>query len=760
MSVIHQENLETFEQKKDIDLKEYLSVIRKRRWVVFFISLIIIVSITTHTFKVRPEYRAVVRLLIDKENPNIVSFDEVLSLDGRSAEYYQTQFKIITSRGVIEKVITQLDLEKEFDELQEREKETKSLSNILSALSESVIQLLTSIFKKDQDQSIVVDKTVPSKIDNPALRKEELLFREIIEPLTVTPIMNSRLVDLEYTGYDPQRITEIVNAIARVYIEQNLENRLYASEDAAVWLDERLTSMQGRVENSERALQIYSKNAGVTSIEDKQKTLDQELSEFNAELIKTTKKRVKLEQKYKNSQNPDLSNSILEIINNALIQNLNKDLSVLRAKQSELEGKYGTKHPKMIQVVLKINQIKEIIAIEVKKIHDSIQNRYQLALIEEQSLKDRLQKLRDESEFLNEKSIRYGVLKREAVSNRQMYELLLKRLKETDLSQGLRTNNIRIIDKAKPPLEPFKPNKKQNILIGIIFGLISGLGLAFLIEYLDNTVKEPDEIAIRFNIPFLGLVGNDINSDKKTSVANPGLTSKIKLIAYRDPESNISESLRTIRTNVIFSADGDKDKVFMVTSSLPKEGKTTVASNLAVVMASLGERVLIIDADLRRPSIHKELNCMKSPGLSSYLIRQKEIDEIIIDTQINNLSVVPSGLTPPNPSELLSHPQMKALLDYAREHYDRVILDTPPVASVTDPIVISRQAHAVLFVIRFGLAPRDAISKSIQQLKLVKANIMGAVLNGVDFSKDSYYYQYYYKHYYHKETDGEKATPS
>ena len=285
------------------------------------------------------------------------------------------------------------------------------------------------------------------------------------------------MIDLEYTGYDPQKISKIVNAVARIYIEQNLENRLYASEDAAIWLDERLTSMQEKVENSERALQIYSKNAGVTSIEDKRKILDLQLVEFNTELTLATKKRVKLEQKYKNSQNPEFANSLSEVISNQLIQNLYKDLSILKGKESELKEKYGLRHPKMIRIISQINQINKIISTEIEKIHDSIHTDYQLALIEERSLIDALKKFRDESAFLNEKSIRYSVLKREAASNRQMYELLLKRLKETDLSQGLRSNNIRVIDPAVPPLEPFKPNKKQNILIGIILGLFSGSGL-------------------------------------------------------------------------------------------------------------------------------------------------------------------------------------------------------------------------------------------------------------------------------------------
>ncbi len=750
MNVV-QENLDSFEQEKELDLKDYLRVIRKRKWVIIFIFLIVVISVTTHTYKLQPVFKATTRLLIDKENPNVFSFAEVMRFSGQGTKYYETQFKIIKSRNIINKVIKKLNL----DEQPEIGSEVKnsSIKDMVISNVKGWLRMLRDIIAPSKLDSTITETTNPEAMNDPEIRSKELLYRRIVGPLMVKPIQNSRLVDLEYTGLDPMKITRIVNAISQVYIEQNLENRLYASEDAAQWLDERLTSMQEKVENSERALQIYSKNAGVTSIEDKRKMLDEQLSEFNGELTMAVKKRIQLERIYKNSQDPELANSLKEIINNELIQNLNKDLSVLKAKQSELKGKYGPKHPKMIQTISQINQINDIIAIEIKKIHDSIHTDYQLALIEEQSLKDALIKFQDELEFLNEKSIRYGVLNREAASNRQMYELLLKRLKQADLSQGLRTNNIRIIDSAVPPLGPFKPNRKRYIFIGIIVGLFSGIGLALLIEYLDNTVKEPDEIPLKFGIPFLGLVGSHLTEGKKMPASGKNPSASIELIAHKDPSSNISESLRTIRTNVLFSTDGDKHKVFMVTSSLPGEGKTTVACNLAIVMASLGEKVLLIDADLRRPSVHKTLNVAKAPGISSYLIRQIEVSEIIVDTQIKNLSVIPSGIMPPNPSELLSHPQMKTLLDYARKNYDRVIVDTPPIASVTDPIIVSRQAHAVLFIIRCGSTPRDAVAKSIQQLKQVKTNIMGAVLNGVDFSKDSYYYQYYYKHYYCKDEE-------
>jgi len=733
-------NPESAEDEVEIDLKAYLRIMRKRIWVIVGVFVFILVTAAAITMKTRPMYKASTRILINKENPNVISFEEVLQLDSKSTEYYETQYKIIKSRNLITKVIETLDLKNSTEFLPD---DADDKNNLKTRVLEIVIGFwedVLDIAGKEKDESLEI------AIDSEAYENERL-YQLFLTRLAIKPILKSRLVDLEISGYNPRIITKITNTLASRYIEQNLENRLYASEDAAIWLDERLKGLQVKVETSERALQSYSRQIGIVSIEDKRKSLDQQLDELNSDVIKAKSKRIKLQTLYKNTQDPKFAKSLPQIIENRLIQTLHEKLANLNDVQSKLGEKYGIKHPRMLQISSQIAKIQEMIDIEVKKIHESIYTQYQLALIDERSLIEALETQQEEASFVNEKSIGYGVLKREADSNRQMYDILLKRLKETDMSQGLRTNNIRVIDKAVPPLEPYKPKKKLNLLLGVVLGLFGGIGLAFLIEYLDNTVKEPDEIAIRFGIPFLGLVGNYdgvLQSKEKNST-------DIELITLRDPSSNVSESLRTIRTNVIFSADGDKEKTFMVTSALPGEGKTSVASNLAVVMASLGERVLLIDADLRRPSIHKVFRINKIPGLSSYLIRQKEINEIIVESGIDNLSIIPCGITPPNPSELLSHPQMPALIEYARNSYDRVIIDTPPVASVTDPIIISRQAHAVLFVIRCGVAPRDAVSKSIQQLIQVQANILGAVLNAVDFRKDSYYYQYYYKHYYYKE---------
>ena len=740
------------EPESEFRLGDYWQIVWKWKWIVLAVFLIVVVTVTTKTYKLRPMYRATGRILIQSSRANYVSSEQGTIHEANTNGYFQTQYEIIRSRSVVGKVIEHLDLKNSPEFSGKKDKKTGLGFAQIKRKTIKFISTKIKQFRGDKDDK--PNQTLSPKDFEPGLVQKELLYHRVASRISVSLVEESRLVDISMTGFHPQIITEIVNSIIKTYINKNLENRLFASEDAVEWLDSRLKTMQEKVEISEKALQEYSRTVGAISLESKLKLMNGELSNVNSQLTKARKERVILERLVGSFESPEIAESIPEIVTNKLVQELNLELSNLTLNESELKRRYGPKHPKLIQISSKIEKITESIDLQIKRIQESKRTELRLAIAAEESLEGALNEKQDEATFISEKSIRYRVLRRDAESNRNMFDLLLKRLKETDLSSGLRTNNIRLVDKAVPPLGPFKPDKQRNIMMGMVFGLLGGLGLAFFIEFLDNSVKEPDEIITRFGIPFLGLVGS--HSVENRARAETSLHEK--LITLKEPSSSISESLRTIRTNVIFSADGDKKKTLMVTSALPAEGKTTIASNLAIVMASLGEKVLLIDADLRRPSIHRMFNVPKSPGLSSHLINRKTLDEIIHKTTVENLFIIPSGIIPPNPSELLSHPQLQALLETATQSYNRVIVDTPPVASVADPMIISKVVDAVILVIRSRETARDVVSRAVNQLKNVNSDILGAILNDVDFRKDSYYYQYYYKHYYYKEDKNDQTA--
>ena len=401
-----------------------------------------------------------------------------------------------------------------------------------------------------------------------------------------------------------------------------------------------------------------------------------------------------------------------------LIETLKEKQVVLETQLAELSKRYKDKHPKMIRMKAEL-----------------------------QSVKEKLDYHTTEILCLNRKAIQYGTLRREAESNREMYNILLKRAKETSLSEGLQTGNIRVVDPAEVPVKPFRPRKKLNILLSSIIGLIGGIGLAFFFEYLDNTIKTPDDVEHYIKLPFLGFVPRT-----KEKVADP---KTVDLISHEEPRSTISEAYRSIRTAIMFSSSEKPVKSILVTSAGPQEGKTTNVINLAITMAQAGDKVLLVDTDMRRPRIHKTFAYDNSKGLTNYLVGNAEIESVIQHTSMPELSILPCGPIPPNPSELLISDRMKQLIKQVNGQFDKILFDSPPIAAVTDAVILANMADGVVQVIHNGKTNCNVILAGKEKLLGAKAKILGVILNNVDTSRENYYY-YYYHHYYYGE-DGKKS---
>jgi len=366
-------------------------------------------------------------------------------------------------------------------------------------------------------------------------------------------------------------------------------------------------------------------------------------------------------------------------------------------------------------------------------------------------LKAALAKQKKESLELNQKAIQYGVLRRESESARYMYELLIKRFKETSLTEDMKTGNIRIVDRAEVPEYPIKPKKKLNILLAIIVSLLTGTGLAFFFEYLDNTIKLPEEVEKHLNIPFLGSTPL-FSTKNKWNIR--GDTSP-ELVAFNYPRSTASELYRNIRTSILFSSAESVPQVILITGVGPQEGKTITTANLAVTMAQADSKIVILDCDMRRANVHKVFGTANDHGLSNFLVGNSNMREAIVHTRISNLDVIPCGPIPPNPSELLGSTRMTTLLNSLRKHYAHILIDSPPSIAVTDAVVLSKSVDGVILVIRAGYTAKEIIKSGIAQFGAVGTHILGAVLNGADMSRDRYHYQYYY-YYYGKDGDRRK----
>jgi len=737
--------------EEQINLRDYLYVIQKRRWTVITVFAVIVITVAILAFTATPIYEATARLIIDKENPNVVSIQEVMSVDASGSDYYQTQYKIIESRTVAREVIRRLNLDKS------EEFFPKPKDDLISNLKRSIQE--TIAFWKDSITSLLRtgDESIPKTLLG--FEPDSPLVSDFIKRIKVSPIRNSRLVDVRFEGKDSVLAATIVNTLADVYISQNLETKLRAVQDAVKWLHNRIQEERKKVEKAEQALLRYKeKHSIITDFSsDVENITAQKLAHLNTQVVEAESNRVEAETRYKQAMvltgTPDMLDSIPEVLNNELIRQIKSMEVELFKRMSELSKKYGQKHPRMVAIESELNTLQKRRIQEVSRVINSLKNEYKVALAKENSLKAALAKQKKESLELNQKAIQYGVLRRESESARYMYELLIKRFKETSLTEDMKTGNIRIVDRAEVPEYPIKPKKKLNILLAIIVSLLTGTGLAFFFEYLDNTIKVPEEVEKHLNIPFLGSTPL-FSTKNKWNIR--GDTSP-ELIAFNYPKSTASESYRGIRTSILFSSAESVPQTILITGVGPQEGKTITTANLAVTMAQADSKIVILDCDMRRANVHKVFGTANDHGISNLLVGNSNMREAIHHTRIPNLDVIPCGPIPPNPSELLGSTRMKTLLNSLRKHYAHILIDSPPSIAVTDAVVLSKSVDGVILVIRAGYTAKEIIKSGITQFGAVGTHILGAVLNGVDMSRDRYHYQYY-QYYYGKDGDRRKES--
>ena len=737
--------------KDRIDLRDYLRVVLKRKWTIITVFAVTVITVMIHAFTATPIYKATTRLIIDKENPNVVSIQEVMAVDASGTDYYQTQYKIIESRSVAADVIRRLRLD-ENEEFSPKPKDDL-ISNIRRSISQTFTSWkdgLFSLFRTEKPSSSVPEQ---EEVDHK-------LVSTFINRIDVTPIRNSRLVDISFEAKDPALAAKITNTLAAAFIDRNLDTKLRAVQDAVKWLHSRIEEERKKVEKAEQALLKYKeKHEIITDFSsDVEKVTAQKLAQLNTQVVEAESKRVEAETRYQQAAaltgSPDMLDSIPEVLNNDLIRQIKAMEVDLYKRMSELSKKYGEQHPQMQAIESELKTLQKRKGQEITRVINSLRSEYKVAEAREKSLKASLEKQKRESLDLNQKAIEYTVLSRETESAKQMYDLLIKRFKETSLTEDMRTGNIRIIDRAHVPNAPVRPKRALNILLAVLLGLISGVGLAFFFEYLDNTIKLPEDIQRYLRVPYLGPV------PAMALNGIPESREKPELVAFHSPKSTASEAYRGIRTSILFSSAEKPPQVLLISSAAPQEGKTTTALNLAISMAQAGGKTILLDCDMRKPSLHKIFGYPRDKGISSILVGNCEVRDALITTQVPNLDIIPCGPIPPNPSEILGSPRMSKLMEFLRKTYSKIIIDSPPITAVTDAVVLGSLVDGTVLVIRAGGTPREIVRNGLNQLKGVNSPILGVVLNGVDMDRDGYYYYQYYYYYYGEDGERKKKVHS
>ena len=729
--------------EETIDLRDYLRVLSKRRWTVFSLFMLVVLTVSVHTFTTTPIFQASTRIVIEKENPNLMSIQEVMAVDATGSDYYQTQYKIIESRAVARDVIRKLDLQ--------------SSPEFFPPPKDDIVSTTKAWFKESiawwTEWTVSLLKTGPESGDENTEKTDSALVSSFINRVSIEPIRNSRLVDVRVDATDAGLAAKMANELVRAYIDQNLETKLNAAKDAVLWLSERIDDERSKVEIAENALLRYKEQHGIITdfSSDAEQITAQKLAQLNQQVVEAEAKRVEAETRYRQAlsveKSPDMLDSIPEVLANDLVREIKKMEVNLYTRMSELSKKYGRQHPKMLAIDSELKDLKKRKATEVKRVINSLRNNYKIALAREETLKKALAAQKQDSLQMNQKAVQYGVLRRQAESARNMYELLVKRFKETSLTEEMKTGNIRVVDRAEVPENPVKPKKKLNVLLAMVVGLTLGIGLAFFLEYMDNTIKMPEEVKNYLGIPYLGMV-----PAMETKASQNGIPGD--LVTLHSPKSTASESFRGIRTGILFSSADEAPQVILVTSAGPAEGKTICAANLAITMANAGSRVALIDCDMRRPRMHKVFDVDRENGISSIMVGAADFKSCMVDSGVDNLDLIPCGPIPPNPSEILGSKRMVALTDALRKRYTRIIIDSPPLTAVTDPVILSQVVDGTLLVVRAGETPRQVIQNGVAQVRTARGQILGAVLNGVSARRDSYYYYQYYYYYYGE--DGRK----
>jgi capsular exopolysaccharide synthesis family protein len=703
-------------------LYDYLLVLRKHQWLIISFMLAVVTIVSIATFRMQPVYVATTRIELGRENVNILpfqgtdSYDYMLDLEN----YIETQSKILTS-------------------------ETLALQTIRTGVLTGQPQFQNS----DPSSEALATGSLANQKRPPELGA-------FLGSLTVKRVPNSRLMDISFEATSPELAAQVVNAHIRNFIDQNRRSHYDATTAATTWLTDQLDELKIKVKNSEDARLDYERKNQIWELDDKQNLTTQRLSEISRQLIEAQGERMRKQSLFEFAKAGD-ADLVPQIRDSATVQDLLHKRGDLNVQYTEAINQYGPNFPKVLRLQSQLKEIDQSLDREKRAVVVRLGSEYHEAQQREALLVRTLDQQKAEANLMSGRMVQYNILKRDAEADKALYDGLLTKLKEAGISAALQSSNIRVVDPAMIPSFPSRPAKARNVALAFLVGLVGGIGLAILREYMDNTVKTPDDIETLARLPSLAVVpefedsnGNGRRRKTLSEALGNGHSRQVELVAQHLPKSQMSEAFRALRTALLLSQAGHPPQVILVTSALPREGKTTAAANLAVTLAQLGDRTLLIDADLRKPGIGRLLNMNggKHAGLSSYLAGVSSLDLVTVQhPSIANLSAIPTGPLPPNPADLLSSHRLADAITQLRAKFKFIVIDTPPVMAATDAVILSVKADGVVLVVRSGETPKEAFTRTRDLLVSVKCRLLGVVLNAVNSSAPDYYYSYRYYPY-------------
>lgn len=715
---------------------DYLRILYKRRRVALPAFLLVFVSGALDTIRAVPIYEARTQLLIERDTRRQTSIDAIV--DDRSSGYYddgfyQTQYNVLRSRSLALRAVEALEKGEP-----ENIPAAPGMSYSLSGLAGFAIGKVSGLFAGPAPAPATTAPSTDVERQTADAARLSGKAGRFVGSLTVVPIRNSSLVNLVFRSPDRDYAARAVNELANQYRSRNLESRVLDSQEANDFLSKQLEEQRRKVEASEAAALRYKETHNATSVDDRQNIVVQRLTELNAQVTRSKIERLDKEAAYNQLLEAQRSGGRIDslpiVMANEYIQKLRLEVANLEERRSQMAAQYGPNWPAMKELSTSLATAQQRLRTEIDGVVNAARTDYLAAKGKEESMVSALNAQKGESMGLDRKAVEYAALEREAQADRQLYENLMQRTKETGVSGQYRNSNIQIIDPAEIPRGPVLPNVPRDLMVSMLTGLVLAIGLVFAFEYFDSRIKSPDEIKAYLNIPFLGLVPTVSLKDGEQM-----------LLGATEVPPAFAESMKAIRTSVVFSSAEEGSRSVVVTSTAPHEGKTVVSSNLAAALAQTDQKVIIIDADMRRPRIHEVFGWLQDPGLSNVLVGTTPLADAIRKSTVPNLHVLSAGHIPPNPAELLGAPRFRELLRDLGRQYDWIIVDAPPVMAVTDAALVGNIATGVVFVIGAEMTSRRHAANAIEQLATAKSKFIGAVLNRANVQRHGYYYSTYYR---------------
>ena len=752
---------------ESFNIREIWRKVRKRKWLVLAIVVIATTIVTVESFRTKSTYRATAMVALTHDNPSIVRLgDGILGVDNN--ERLKTDLLLLRTYPLLAKVVVRYRLNEDPAFLQADERRT-----VMEAT-----QAIIGKFTGSASQGSAGAGGGQPKFDSPPPQIDGVLSPTEIQRLApyiarldsslyVSQIEETRGIQISFTHADSAVATRVADGVAQVFVDESFANKTAKSSSSANWLDRTTRQLKAQMEQAEQNLADYSSNNNIFfSTDDKQNLVVGKLAELYDKSLKAetdAKSKGSLYAEVKEGRVAQLP----EVFSDPGITQNQARLGNLRIELAQLTATFGPENPNVLRVQNQITELERLIAESTRKLEDRLKAESERAGREEKLLKESFDAAKTEAIQQNQASIRFNILKQNVETTKALYNDFLQKTNQAQIERQQEGNDLRIIDPAR--YEPIGPRRGRAIFIGLVLSLAGGVGLALLLDYLDNTVKSVEDVARATQLPTLALipsmnadamraVGGKKNDQQKmleSGAAKSGVVGGLLARGMQPPGeklaalgtlSSVVESYRMLRTSVLLSTAGAPPKTILITSSQPGEGKTTTAVNTAISLSQLGSSVLLIDADLRRPAIHKAFKIPHTRGISNYLSSHTPLEDLIVKLPIPNLSVLPCGPIPPNPAELISSDRMKELLRTLSQQFDHILIDSPPLISVTDPVILSTMVDGSILVVQSGKSTRELVRRARRELAGVGARVFGVVLNNVNVKREGYddydYYRY------------------